>query len=200
MSTLPPGMTRHRPLPCHQQSDVGSVTLPDERDKRRVEELFRLHGPDVLAYARRRTATFADAQDALAETFLVCCRRVPDVPDDPLPWLLGVARKVLANQRRSRLRRSALRTRLEVFAGSAPEVSESLGHPADRCREASPRPTQRRRPRGTPACRLGRLDPRAGSASIGNPPQGVHCPLGPGAAAPHDAFGVHPDIVWKRGE
>jgi RNA polymerase sigma factor (sigma-70 family) len=124
VSTLPPGMARHRHLPCHQQSDVGSVTLPDERDKRRVEELFRRHGPDVLAYARRRTATFADAQDVLAETFLVCCRRVRDVPDDPLPWLLGVARKVLANQRRSRSRRSALYTKLENFAGSVPETSE----------------------------------------------------------------------------
>jgi RNA polymerase sigma-70 factor (ECF subfamily) len=39
--------------------------------------------------------------EGLAETFLVAWRRLDDVPDDPLPWLYRVARRVLANQRRS---------------------------------------------------------------------------------------------------
>jgi RNA polymerase sigma-70 factor (ECF subfamily) len=36
------------------------------------------------------------APDVVAETFLVAWRRLDDVPADPLPWLYGVARRVLA--------------------------------------------------------------------------------------------------------
>ena len=40
----------------------------------------------------------------MAETFLVCWRRLDRVPDEPLPWLYAVARKTLANERRRRAR------------------------------------------------------------------------------------------------
>ena len=36
----------------------------------------------------------------MAETFLVCWRKLGRIPDDPLPWLYAVARKTLANHRR----------------------------------------------------------------------------------------------------
>ena len=48
----------------------------------------------------------------MAETFLVAWRRLDDVPADALPWLYGVARRVLANQRRSADRGAALERRL----------------------------------------------------------------------------------------
>jgi RNA polymerase sigma-70 factor, ECF subfamily len=48
----------------------------------------------------------------VAETFVVAWRRLNEVPDDPIPWLLGVARRVLANQRRATGRRNALDQRL----------------------------------------------------------------------------------------
>ena len=48
----------------------------------------------------------------MAETFLVAWRRLEDVPVDSLPWLYGVARRVLANRRRSADRRAALEQRL----------------------------------------------------------------------------------------
>jgi len=51
----------------------------------------------------------------------VCWRRLEEVPADPLPWLLGVARNVLGTLRRGEHRRAALRGRLaevEVSAGS----------------------------------------------------------------------------------
>jgi RNA polymerase sigma-70 factor (ECF subfamily) len=50
----------------------------------------------------------------VSETFLVAWRRLDSVPDDPLPWLYGVARRVLANQRRSAGRARALEERLKV--------------------------------------------------------------------------------------
>ena len=49
----------------------------------------------------------------VAEVFLICWRKLDGVPVQALPWLLGVARKVLANQRRSKRRRTALQGRVE---------------------------------------------------------------------------------------
>lgn len=87
----------------------------------RVAAAFEHHGPRVAAYALRRTST-ADAADVVADTFLVAWRRRDDMPAEPqtLPWLYGVARGVLANQRRSHRRRSRLRSKLAIeFAGHA---------------------------------------------------------------------------------
>ena len=75
------------------------------------EQLYREHAGAVLAYARRRT-TRETADDVVADVFMVAWRRVDDVPAQPLPWLLGVARKVLANQRRGEHRGAALRERI----------------------------------------------------------------------------------------
>lgn len=88
----------------------------------RFEEVFELHSRAILAYALRR-ADAADAADALSETMLVAWRRLDDVPDEPetRPWLIGVARRVLANQRRSAARRLRLGQRLRQ------EVAEAYG-------------------------------------------------------------------------
>jgi RNA polymerase sigma-70 factor (ECF subfamily) len=75
------------------------------------EQLYRQHAGAVLAYARRRT-TPAAADDVVADVFLIAWRRVDDVPAEPLPSLLGVARRVLAYQRRGEYRGAALRDRI----------------------------------------------------------------------------------------
>jgi RNA polymerase sigma-70 factor (ECF subfamily) len=85
----------------------------------RVEQLFRCHHAAVVAYVRRRApADLVD--DVVGETFLVAWRRLDRMPDNPLPWLLAVARNVVATQERGVLRRRALTLRL---AGMHP-VSE----------------------------------------------------------------------------
>ncbi len=61
----------------------------------------------------------------MAETFLVAWRRLDDVPADALPWLYGVARRVLANERRSAGRRAALEQRVATTAADASERSEA---------------------------------------------------------------------------
>ena len=71
----------------------------------RFEEIYRRHRDAVAAYARRRASATA-AEDVVAETFLVCWRRLERVPDEPLPWLYAVARKTLANQRRAAARQA----------------------------------------------------------------------------------------------
>ena len=100
----------------------GSEAEIDERHLR-LEELFLQHSYRVLAYAYRRGASPAEAEDVVSETFLVCWRRLEVVPDDALPWLLGVAHKVLANHWRSGRRRDALVARMAhhvSFLGGAP--------------------------------------------------------------------------------
>ena len=85
----------------------------------RFELLYAKHGPAVKAYVLRRAAA-STADDVLAEVFVVCWRRLDEVPVDPLPWLLGVARRVLSTQRRGERRRVELRDRLaETDAGSS---------------------------------------------------------------------------------
>jgi RNA polymerase sigma factor (sigma-70 family) len=68
----------------------------------------------VWAYAARR-APAAVAQDVVAETFLVAWRRLDDAPADALPWLLAIARRQLANQRRGEHRRGALLARMRAL-------------------------------------------------------------------------------------
>jgi RNA polymerase sigma-70 factor (ECF subfamily) len=77
--------------------------------RRRFAGMYEAHRLHVLAYCVRRTNR-ADAADACSETFLVAWRRLDEVPAEPgtLPYLYGIARKVLGNQRRSLQRRSRL--------------------------------------------------------------------------------------------
>ena len=86
----------------------------DDAARERFELLFDRHRRAVLGYALRRVEQPADAADVLAETFLVAWRRLDDVPagSAALPWLLAVARRVLANQRRGARRRGGLAERL----------------------------------------------------------------------------------------
>lgn len=59
----------------------------------------------IHAYARRRVGPDA-ADEVTAETFLVAWRRVDDLPAEPLPWLYGIARNVVARQGTARGRRT----------------------------------------------------------------------------------------------
>ena len=73
-------------------------------ERHRFERMYADHFDTVLRYCLRRTSR-EDALDAAAETFTVAWRRRSDLPWDlPLPWLYGVAFKVLGSQRRSSFR------------------------------------------------------------------------------------------------
>lgn len=94
-------------------------TAPADR-RECFERLFEEHFRTVSGYARRR-ATASEADDVVAETFLIAWRRLEDVPTEAKPWLLGVARRVLANQHRSTARRAALAERIAQEHAAAPE-------------------------------------------------------------------------------
>jgi RNA polymerase sigma-70 factor (ECF subfamily) len=89
------------------------------------DELFGEHSAAVLAYAARRTTNIADAEDIVAETFVTAWRRFGDTPAKPRAWLYGIARRVLANQRRGADRRASLLQRLAAFATRAPSATSS---------------------------------------------------------------------------
>lgn len=95
-------------------------TSPDQQ-RRRFEDVYTANCGPVLGYALRRTGCGDDAADVLAETFLIAWRRLDDVPsgDAARLWLYGVARRVLANQRRGERRRTALAERLRADLAAA---------------------------------------------------------------------------------
>jgi RNA polymerase sigma factor (sigma-70 family) len=98
----------------------------DAQRRERFETLFERCHPDVVAYVLRR-APRAAVEDVVSETFLVAWRALDGVPEEPLPWLYGVARRTLANHRRGRRRSAALSARLVHTAAPPPPEPEVLG-------------------------------------------------------------------------
>lgn len=114
--------------------------LEETARRERFEGIFDANVRAVSAYALRRT-TPGDADDVVAETFLVAWRRLDEVPSEAKPWLLGVARRVLANQRRAAGRRTALVERvsqerkLEPKPASSSPILQALGRLSEGDRE-----------------------------------------------------------------
>jgi len=99
---------------------TGRSLLRSESDEQPFERLYERNFEPVAAYLFARTDRDS-AAEAVARTFEIAWRRLPDVPVEPLPWLLGVARRVLADQRRAQGRRNAL---IEHIAETAVETSD----------------------------------------------------------------------------
>jgi RNA polymerase sigma-70 factor (ECF subfamily) len=82
----------------------------------RFELLYgELYAP-IAGYVARRVGNPEDAAEVIAETFATLWRRRDSCPagEDARPWLFGVARQLIANQRRGEQRRGALAERLTV--------------------------------------------------------------------------------------
>ncbi len=73
--------------------------------------MFRRFYARVHAYAARRVGSAA-ADDVAAEVFTVAWRKLDELPDDPMPWLLATARLTCLNELRSRRRADGAATRL----------------------------------------------------------------------------------------
>nr|WP_269204791.1 sigma-70 family RNA polymerase sigma factor [Motilibacter deserti] len=112
-----------------------------------LEALFLAHGDAVRSYVMYRCGDADLAEDVVSEAFLIAWRDRAAVPDPPVPYLLGVARRVLAGQRRATARRDALAARLaDGLDGAGPEpdaggfegleLHEALSRLPDHDREA----------------------------------------------------------------
>lgn len=84
------------------------------RSHEMFDVLFQRHVAGIASYCRWRSGSLADAEDAVAEVFLIAWRRFENVPagDDARPWLYATARRVLANQARANRRRRRLSEKL----------------------------------------------------------------------------------------
>lgn len=78
-------------------------------------DLFEQVAPRLVEPLRRYLARRTDpatAEDVLAETLLVCWRRAEDLPEEPLPWVYGVARNCLRNAERAARRQERVAARI----------------------------------------------------------------------------------------
>jgi RNA polymerase sigma-70 factor (ECF subfamily) len=80
----------------------------------RFVDLYDRYQRYVASYCARRTSP-ERVDDAVSEVFLTAWRRIGDMPDGDatLPWLYGVAYKVIGHQWRSGSRKRSLEEKLE---------------------------------------------------------------------------------------
>jgi RNA polymerase sigma-70 factor, ECF subfamily len=107
--------------------------------REQFERIYAEHATLVKGYVMRR-APASIADDLVADVFTVCWRRLQDVPDDPLPWLIGVAARVLRTHRRGETRRLRLGARLvdaePISAAEPPAVENAtIGIALERMRD-----------------------------------------------------------------
>lgn len=110
--------------------DPGREGSPERTPEERLREIWEEHSGAVLAYALRRLGSQDAAEDIVSETFLIVWRKVDEIPSEPLPWLLGIARRVLSHHYRSRRSQMALEARLEQTARCLTDLTapmEDLG-------------------------------------------------------------------------
>jgi RNA polymerase sigma-70 factor (ECF subfamily) len=90
-------------------------------ERRQRFELIAAQVYEPLQRYLRRRASAEDAADVLSEVLLTVWRRLDDLPaDSPLPWCYGVARRLLANQRRGAQRHLRLVERITNEASASP--------------------------------------------------------------------------------
>lgn len=116
-----------------------------------AERAIRANAPDLLGYLVRRIEP-QQAPDVLAEVLATAWQRRAKLPREETAarmWLFGVARRTLANARRTRLRDDVLTERLRLIVTTTPgpsypgsdegernrEVRDAVGHLPPRQRE-----------------------------------------------------------------
>ncbi|MEU5942363.1 sigma-70 family RNA polymerase sigma factor [Micromonospora sp. NPDC047548] len=75
---------------------------PGKRDEDWFTRVYAADYGQVVKYGQRRLADPDAAAELAQEVFVIAWRRRREVPDRSLPWLYGVARRLLANEWRAR--------------------------------------------------------------------------------------------------
>jgi RNA polymerase sigma-70 factor (ECF subfamily) len=106
------------------------MSVEESATERRAR--FEALAPGLIDPLRRflaRRTDAATADDVLAETLLVCWRRLDDAPADPLPWAYGVARFCLSNAQRGVRRQERLAAKIAVVDPPVDRVPEPADEP-----------------------------------------------------------------------
>jgi RNA polymerase sigma-70 factor (ECF subfamily) len=103
--------------------------MADAERRERFEAAYRELYEPICGYTLRRVRQPDDAAEAIAETFTTLWRRFDACPQgtELRPWLFGVARRVIANQRRGNRRRTALGERLAASVDPAAAEAVAVG-------------------------------------------------------------------------
>ena len=93
---------------------------------KRFADLYDRYYRNVLRYSLQH-ADWGSAEDVASEVFLIAWRQLPDVPEPPLPWLLGVARNLLRQHAGARRRRGRLADRIAALTSAADMTAADAG-------------------------------------------------------------------------
>lgn len=105
------------------------MTFTTDRRADAFGTLYEQRYGAVHAYASRRVG--ADAADEIAaETFLIAWRRWDAMPEEPLPWLYGVARNVVLRHHEAARRQTLARDAVEHERSPARIDPDGAGDPA----------------------------------------------------------------------
>ena len=119
-------------------SDASLLTATAHGDGDAFATFFRRHEAVVTRFAIRRCDNAEEVADAVSDTFLVALRRArafdPGDHADARPWLLGIAQRVVAGQRRSRARRFRLAARTASLPTYEPDEAERVDAAIDAAR------------------------------------------------------------------
>jgi RNA polymerase sigma factor (sigma-70 family) len=83
---------------------------PGEHGEQWFTATYATHYPQVVRYGLRRLGDLDASVELAQEVFVVAWQRRAQVPDHSLPWLYGVARRLLANRWRAQRARPELLT------------------------------------------------------------------------------------------
>ncbi|MGH3408417.1 MAG: RNA polymerase sigma factor, partial [Streptosporangiaceae bacterium] len=121
------------------ESDGELLAATARGDGEAFGRFYRRHEQRVLSYAIARCANATDVADVAGETFLVAlgsASRFSDDGGDAIPWLFGIARRVLAHHRRSFTRRQRLIRRLGGLPSLGPDEAAAVEAAIDASRLA----------------------------------------------------------------
>ena len=93
---------------------------------KRFADLYDRYYRNVLRYALQH-ADWGSAEDVASEVFLIAWRQLPDVPEPPLPWLLGVTRNLLRQHAGAGRRRGRLANRIAALTSAADMTAADAG-------------------------------------------------------------------------
>jgi RNA polymerase sigma-70 factor (ECF subfamily) len=103
--------------------------LSQSTNDRRFTALYDQYYDRVYGYVVARGGGPA-VDDIVVDTFMVAWRRLAEVPGQPLPWLIGVARNVLRERYRADVRARAVREQLLRWAvvreHTVPDVADQV--------------------------------------------------------------------------
>ena len=99
----------------------------DQDEVARFTRAYDEHYDHVYAYAASRVGRQL-AEEVASETFLVAWRRIAELPDPAVAYLIGIARNVIRSQYRRAASDETLRAELRPWAGApvTPDIADGV--------------------------------------------------------------------------